>query len=178
MKIHPLLRMTEVSEWVAGNFQPAARSSMSIANVGFSSIGLGWTVIDNYDSQVIPRGITNNLVAGTMAFNLYGVFQVSVGINLDHNETNQGRQTFIRFFNVTDGAQSGGLIPVSIGRNQPGLNFSDSFEAEILAADINKEFRLEIGGGSSITVLDGSVDFAATMTSEWRGFESAEERFA
>ena len=177
MRHHPELRMREVSEWVAGNFTPAARSSMRINNVGFSSIDLGWTVINNYDSEVVPRGITNNLSAGTMAFNIYGVFQITVGINLDHNESNQGRQTFIRFFNVTDSVQAGDLIPISIGRNQPGLNFTDLFEVEILAADLNKEFRLEIGGGSSITVLGGSVDFAATMTSEWRGFEPEGQTF-
>ena len=177
MKVHPLLRMIEVSEWVAGNFTPAARSAMLIDPIGFSSIGLGYTPIDNYDSEIAPRGITTDLVAGTIAFNIYGVFQIVVGLNLSHGESNQGRTTNIRFWNVTDGV-SGGIVEVGIGRNQPATNFTAVFQTEIAAGDTGKAYRLELGGGDSITSLAGSVDYDAVMVSEWRGFESAEERFA
>ena len=176
MRIHPLLRMTEVSEWVAGNFTPAARSSMLIDPIGFSSIGAGYTPIDNYDSEIAPRGVTTDLVAGTIAFNIYGVFQITVGLNLSHNESNQGRTTNIRFWNVTDGV-SGGIVEVGIARNQPATNFTTVYQVDVTSNEIGKAFRLEIGGGSSITSLDGTIDFDTSMVSEWRGFESEGHAF-
>ena len=171
MRIHPLLRMTEVSEWVAGNFTPAARSAMLVDPVGFALIDATYTPVDNYDSEIAPRGITTDLVAGTMAFNIYGVFQITVGLNLAHDESNAGRTTNIRFWNVTDGV-SGGLVEIGIARNQPATNFTTVFQTEIAAGDTGKAFRLEIGGGDTIVVSDGMIDFDAVMVSEWRGFES------
>ena len=171
MRIHPELMMRDVQEWVSSNFTPAARSAMLVDPVGFASIGASYTPIDNYDSEIAPRGITTDLVTGTMAFNIYGVFQITVGLNLSHDESNQGRTTNVRFWNVTDGI-SGGLIEVGIARNQPATNFTAVFQTEIVAGDTGKAFRLELGGGDSVTILSGSVDFDATMVSEWRGFES------
>ena len=176
MRHHPELRMREVSEWVAGNFTPASRASMLLDPVGFSVIDLTYTPIDNYTSEIAPRGITTNLVAGTMAFDIYGVFQIAVELNLSHSESNQGRTTNIRFWNVTDGG-SAGIVEVGIARNQPATNFTTVFQTEIAAGDTGKAYRLEIGGGDTIVVSNGAVDFDAVMVSEWRGFDSEGQTF-
>ena len=176
MRIHPLLRMTEVAEWVSGNFQVASHASMSKDPIGIASIGAGWTAIENYDSEITPRGITTDLVGGAMAFDIYGVFQLTIGLNLTHNESNQGRTTNIRFWNVTDGIPAGN-IPIGIARNQPATNFTGVLQLEVSAGETGKGFRLEIGGGDSVTISAGSVAYDASMVSEWRGFESGESAF-
>ena len=149
-------------------FQVSAYASMYESNVDFAFIGAGWTPIQGYSEESVEkRHIETDLAAGTLTFPYDGVHEISVGINLEHDESNQGRQTFIRFYNVTAGVPSGNPIAISIGRNQPGLNFTDVFKTTVTEAMINQAFRIEIGGGDSIAVSDGNVDYGAKLIGPW-----------
>ena len=149
-------------------FQVSAYANMYENNVDFASLGLDWTPITGYSSESVEkRHIETDLAAGTLKFPYDGVHEISVGINLEHNESNQGRQTNLRFYNVTAGAPSGDPIPISIGRNQPGLNFTDLFKTTVTEAMVNQAFRIELGGGDSIIVSGGSIDYGAKMIGPW-----------
>lgn len=146
------------------SYQVSAYAGMRNFNVGSVSLGAGWASLEGYSEDSVPkRLIDTDLVAGTLTFPYDGIYEIAMALNLDHNETNQGRKTSVRLFNVTDDVAPGDPLPISIGRNQPGLNFYGAFKVQITEDMVNKAIRLEMGGGDSISVSSGTVDYSAKM---------------
>ena len=164
-----MYKIIDPFKWAEWAFSVAAYAGMYEDNIGFASLDLDWTPLDGYSNEdITPRGITTDLAAGTMTFHYEGVYQIAFAINLSHNESNQGRTTNVRFYNVTDGQPEGAAIEIGIGRNQPATNFFITFLVPVTAAMKNKAFRLEMGGGSSITGIGGDFSYDANMISEWQ----------
>ncbi len=125
-------------------------------------IGSGWQAIDEFDTVDLPvLGLSINAATGEFSFSFPGIWQITISLIFSHNESNQGRTTNIRLWNVTKSSVLGSL-PWFIGRNQPGSNIIIPFPVLVAEAAIGNSIRFEIGGGSSITpvsVDDQAIDF-------------------
>ncbi len=115
-----------------------------------TDIGAGWQPLDNFDLiSITPRGCTLSL-NGEFVFDRIGAWELVIGFNMSHNESNSGRETNLRLYNVTE-ATPGQAIPIAIGRNQPGTNYYTSLPFTLLAGEEGDTYRVEIGGGDTLS---------------------------
>lgn len=122
----------------------------------FPDINATYQTLDCFDtiSFSSPRNIVQNVTNSSLSFTDLGVYEVSISVVFSHNEDNAGRTVFLRTYNLTDNVALGTLIPIFIGRNQPGTNFSYSFPIEFSnISDLNKEVILQVGGGSTLSAV-------------------------
>jgi hypothetical protein len=139
--------------------------------VSIPDIGAGWTVLTADSTSVVtPRFLTQSFAANGIAFNLEGVWSVSLGFSISHNESQQSRSFSVRLFNVTEGT-AGNETVVGVGRNTDTTTFSVNLLVEMATADVGDLWRVELGGTlSSITgVTENSFSFLANLVSEYRG---------
>lgn len=160
--------VTSLQQWVADNFSVAHYSSMSHDDIGVVGLGAAWTPIQNYTRVNFPgKGIVHHLVDGTIKFIYPGIYRVGIFISMEHDESQQGRQTFVRILNV-DNATTESFAPIGIARNQPSTTFAAYPMFEITGTEINKSYRLELGNGDTIAIAAAQIDYEANMVSEWR----------
>jgi len=154
--------------WVANTFVVAMYSSMYGGGDAIIDLDATWQPITAYDGDAFtPKGITTDPVNGTIAFDVDGVYTLTIFINALHNEVNSSRNTGIRLFNVTDGVP-GGQIVIGTARNQDVTALGVTLIVEIADADKGKLFRLEMGGFDDYTVIALSVSWDAASSGEWR----------
>lgn len=109
--------------------------------------------IDQYDTiGMTPRGCTVNTTTGEFTLDVDGSWMILIRINLTHDESNSGRETFLRLFNVTD-TTSSDPAPIAIGRNTPGTSDTPVLAFDLLVADESDTFRVEIGGGDTLATV-------------------------
>lgn len=165
-------RLIEVNE-ALNAFAFAAYGAMNIATPqAFPSLGGAWQPIDNYDANVIavPRTITTDLAAGTISFSIEGVYFVSFTLIFEHNSSNSGRLTNLRFFNVTDGVQVGTDFTVGTGRNAESTSITVASPIEIDPTNVGDAVRIEIGNGDTYTSMQlDSVLYGVIGAGEFRG---------
>ena len=134
------------------------------------SILSNWT--REYVTNIIttPRGITQDFATESLAFDTPGVWSISIGFSISHNELNLSRTIDVRLFNITDGSP-GLSSTVGVGRNNGVTTYSLTILVEILTADVGDAWRVEISGGADIftAVVENSYTFSATLASEFRG---------
>ena len=116
----------------------------------FPDIGLTYQNIDNYLAVEFEYGINFDNVAGTFSFTTPGWFTLSFLSSLEHAESNAGRETFIRLFDVTKGVESS-AFNVGVARNQPSTNISLQFMVAVSGDIVGNEFVFQIGGGDTFT---------------------------
>ena len=163
-----LFAIESLQQWVADNFQVALYASMTNDATGLGTIDDTWTPITGYSrDNFTSRQITTDLVNGTLSFTYPGVYRLGFFLSMQHDESNSGRETSVRLFQTTDGT-AGREIPIGIGRNQPSTTFAIYPLFEIQATDVGKPWRVEIGNGDDIAVTSMTVDFEASMESEWK----------
>ena len=123
-----------------------------------ADIGISWSPVDMFDNIYLPGfGITFDTVAGSFAFDSTGVYVLSLQASLSHNSDNAGRTTNIRMFDITSAVPLGTVFPIGIGRNVTDTTISLSLAFVIAFADIGDLFRIEIGGGDTLTAVSWSA---------------------
>jgi len=136
-----------------------------------SDLGAGWQVVPA-DAILIttPAGVTQDHANDAIALDSKGIWNVGILISLTHNESNAGRTFDIQIYNSTDAVELG-VIPVPIGRNQPGTLISLNLIVEIPATSIEGDLiQLRIGNGDTVTsVVLVAYQFSATHISEFIG---------
>lgn len=133
---------------------PVAAFGGLVGAASIPTIDLAWTPVTNYPFMAVdaPRFMAVDLIAGTLAVELPGTYVLAINITVEFVESNAGRTTYLRLFDVTGNAQIGGELPIFVGRNQEGLTASQSRLLSI-NSEVGDNVRLEIGGGDSFTGL-------------------------
>lgn len=146
------------------NFAFAAYGGLrlSTATAG-DNIEATWDTVDQFDQLIFstPKEIVQSLTNNSLAFSLPGVYNLSITLSISHNEDTGGRETGLRLYNITDSV-AGPTTIIPIGRNQPGTLIGISTPFEILAADVGKEYVVQVGGFDSLTsVIYNSASYSA-----------------
>jgi len=130
----------------------AAQGSMFLVTPeAGSDITGAFQTIDHFDTiGMTPVGCSVNTSTGEFSIDIAGSWLLLIRINLTHNESNSGRETFIRLFNVTT-ASAASSNPIPIGRNTPGTSDTPVLARQFPASEIGDTFRLEIGGGDTLS---------------------------
>lgn len=159
-----ILELDWINEWIETKQcepPPIGTMFMSTPGVAGNSLGAGWDTLDYFDTAEGSASLNLNPVTGEFTLDA-GWWDLGLGLNLAHNESNQGRETIVRMYNVTQNTPAGPGEPLFIGRNQPGTNFYSQFRAQVLVD--GETYRVEIGGGDSLTaVVWNSLDLNPTM---------------
>jgi len=136
---------TDILSW-----QPLApvsgRGAMNLLTPFAGTVGSGWTVVPFDNITVNPYGLSFDLANNQFTIQFLGVWQFLFVINLSFSESQQGRNTSLRLWNVTDGVQVGPTLILPIGRNQDGVLTSIPYISDLLAGSIGKTLQFEIGG--------------------------------
>lgn len=132
----------------------AAQGSMYLATPeAGSDITGAFQIIDHYDTiGMTARGCTLNTSTGEFTLGVVGSWLMLIRVNLTHNESNSGRETFIRLFNVSESTASASA-PIAIGRNTPGTSDTPVLAFDFVASQIGDTYRVEIGGGDTLTTV-------------------------
>ena len=120
------------------------------APVADTDIGLAFIPMDQADTIDIPfKDSTFDTATGQFSVTKKGIWDVDLSFNLSHNESNSGRETFLRLWDVNGGVPIGREYPIGIGRNQPGTD--RSLQAPFAVTTPGQPIRFEIGGGDTIS---------------------------
>ena len=147
--------------------------SYSGAPLSIGNFGAGWDDIADPITNTLtianPRGVTPNLLNGTLTVDFEGVYLLTVSGSFSHNESQSGRITNLRLFNTA--TQTGGHgLQIGIGRNVGATNFSVVSLVEFPASSIGQPFVLQIGGGDVITDNEmNAYSYNLTGVGEFRG---------
>lgn len=148
-----LLDRLDLIEQIVPELQPAGHGSMSMTDgpQGGADLGAGWQTLDQMDQIVVSeRGVNLFVDTGEASFKWVGNWEMVFQVDLSHNSSNGGRTTNIRLFNVPD-TTPGQSVPLGIGRNVTDSHFTAILGFEVVSADLEENFRFEIGGGDTIT---------------------------
>lgn len=118
-----------------------------------SNLGAGYVVPPYDNSSRWREGAAVNLSTGKATLSWPGLWFVHVSISLEHDESTSARQTVVRLYNVTQ-SSSVQAITVPVAKNQPATLISTTFAVQITAATIGDEFRIELGGGSTVSSIN------------------------
>lgn len=142
------------------------RGGMNMANpTAGASLGAGWNALAYFDTESLtPLGMTLDTANGLFNFQWPGLWQFSLNVFFNHDNSQQGRVTRVRIFNVTDGAGSSG-VPIGIGRNVEDTGISATLLVSVAQSAIDDVFRWEIGGGDTVTAVTyDSLSFTALQS--------------
>lgn len=132
------------------------------------NLGAAWQDLDMLTvEQVTPRYITN-LGSGRFTFQAKGVYCLSLSGSVEHNESNQGRITYYRLYNYTEGTGAPGVI-IPTGRNAAASTIAGMGLFEIADGDIGDEYGVQIGNGDTYTAVNiQTLTLSAFSVGEWR----------
>lgn len=128
-------------------------ASMDGTDGAFSDLGAGWLTLLFTADRVTPLGIVTNYTNNTFLFEFLGVYNFTYSGSFTHNELNAGRTTNLRVWNVDDAVQIGTDATIATARNIGATDFSFSLIFEVTDQIVDKEIRLEIGGGDTYTTV-------------------------
>jgi hypothetical protein len=112
-----------------------------------ADLSVNWEAVP-FDAEDIPaNGTTHDLPNNALQFQSAGIWNITVFVNLAHNESNGGREIDVRFYNLTDSA-AGQEFTFPVARNQPGTAISFSALTNISASEIDKSWQLQVSGGT------------------------------
>lgn len=131
----------------------ARYASMDGTDGAFPDLGATFQTLLFTSDRVTPLGIVTNYTNNTFLFEFVGVYNFTYSGSFTHNELNAGRTTNLRVWNVDDGAQIGTDATIATARNIGATDFSFSLIFEVTDQTVDKEIRLEIGGGSTYTTV-------------------------
>ncbi len=160
-----------LAEWLTRLFRQARAEDFSIAERLSTSVRAGYggarqdvdiafdvPASPSYITMVIDTlrpvnqlGFSVDLVNETFSYTEAGVWSTTISFNIEGiSELNQSRTFRARIYNVTDAVEVAfAVVPVS--RNQGDIWFSVTLISDIIAADVNKVLRIELGGGDAIS---------------------------
>lgn len=129
--------------------------NLATPSAALVSIGAGWTPWTAFDTiDITPVGCTLDVTTnpGQFSFQYRGTWNSAIIINFTQTESNAGRTTFVRLFNLTANAELA-RVPIPIARNQPGTYFFAAYPVLINTGNSGDVLRYEIGGGDSVDIL-------------------------
>lgn len=145
-------RVDALETFILENFIYAAYGGIHMpAPTAGPDLGLAYVPLDDMTEQTVPNRNVSVAPPGLFTTNLKGVWSLQVTVAFEHNSSNQGRITNLRFWNVTDGVAVGLDEIIGIGRNQEATTWSAALMFETDADLATKQIRLELGGGDAIT---------------------------
>lgn len=114
-----------------------------------------WTPITNYPTPYVPvpKFVAVDLVAGTLKLERPGTYVLSVSLALNFTESNAGRTTYLRLFDITDNVALSTELPLFVGRNQGGVTASISVLLYVAPGSVGDAMRMEIGNGDTFAGL-------------------------
>jgi hypothetical protein len=113
------------------------------SNKSYPNITTTWTPINLWDSVNIPAlNCTISAATGKFSLGLAGFWELTLQMDLTHDEANAGRHLSIRAFNETDAIPYSSVL-VGTGRNSGVTAFMLQPWQEILPTTVNDVFRLE-----------------------------------
>lgn len=140
------------ADWELLAPDPGTGAMSLSAPIAGPNITATYQTITQFDQQdQIVRGLTYDLVAGTIQINYPGTWAHTIFLSIEHDEQNFGRSFFLRIFNQTQGIPSpGSILRVGVGRNQNVTATTIPISKHYIDdANLGDVFRLEIGGGDT-----------------------------
>ena len=156
-------------------FAFAAYGGMRYINptsVPWHDIGAIHRKIDVFNEQsvVTQRSITTDLVNSTVAIDTAGIYDYTINLTFTHNEAQQGRDTFVRFWDTVNLTPLGPDTIVGTPRNVAVTSFTLTDLLEIQAGEENIPIDIQIGGGDDYTTVVWDVaQIKFTSAGEYRG---------
>lgn len=163
--------LADTQNFVINTFVPAGYGGIYDPGPRAMDLGAAYLIV-NFSEAVVdsPVGVDQDFPQNGLIFESEGVWLVSIHFTLSgHNSSNAGRTTYGRLRNTTQGVNGNG-IPVGIGRNQEDTNFSIVTLQQISAGAVGDVFKLQLGGGDTIT--GGSLvgtEFSVAHVSQYYG---------
>ena len=138
-------------------------------------IGAGWVTLVADESEVTtPRNITENFTNNSLTPGAFGVWQITIVVNLDHNEvTNTTRMFNVRAFNLTKGWMIGRELHVGVPKNIDTTNLAFTALTEVdpagTYASVGDEIVIQVGGTTDnfTSVVENTFVYSANMVSEY-----------
>ena len=130
-------------------------ASLSVATA-LPDITVAWQTLPLDTSLADSRDVSYNLANDAVIFRTEGVWRGSLNFSMEFTEVNAGRSFAVRVWNLTDSVSVSNelaLVPVYVGRNQGGVNFS--FQANIDLNQINVGDEIVVQVGSASTAFTG-----------------------
>ena len=140
------------SDWFPIAISPWGIGEMTLdaPDTGFPNLGGGWVTV-TYDSSDYDQNTVLTPATGEFQVASEGVWELQFTFAMLHNSTQSGRVTTVRIYDITNGIGGGGLN-VGIGRNQEATQSTASIWFTADGTNIGNTYRIELGGGDSVTV--------------------------
>lgn len=115
---------------------------------GSNNLGAVYQTAD-FTSETVPsRYVSIDLVANTFLFKIPGLYTFDLNGVFEHNASNSGRNTNVRFRNTTDSSNVGDPLIIPTGRNQEATQFATSGLIDVNSSILNKTIAVQFGGGA------------------------------
>lgn len=170
--------VVNIYQWVIDNFSVPGYGGLRLSTPDTAGADLtaAWRKINEFDAVMFntPRGITQDLANDGLVIDVYGIWVFGLYLSFEHNESNSGREFYIRLYDETDnvpvGNGSGTLVGVS--RNQPATNFSYSLPIEIPESLVGHRLIIQVGNGDTLSsIVWSDLEFALHHVSQYLGVE-------
>ena len=153
----------QLLEQIVVELTPSASGEMNVdTDAAFPDItSATWVPVTQYDNIVpsAPRGVSLDIDNGLLRVEKPGVWLWYFLMTMAHDESNQGRNILVRWYNVED-AVGAPPITFAVGRNQPGSNIVVFGQVEIASDDVNNAFRAELQAEST-TIANVVIEYLA-----------------
>jgi hypothetical protein len=126
-----------------------------------------WRALTVLDTESLAESsrVSYDVPNGAMVFDAVGVWRISVGLPLEHDELNAGRTVGVRLWDVAGAQPLGSEYLYYTGRNQGGSNIEFTRLIEVGDALVGAAIQVQLGGYSSY----------ASVTMEGGAFEANHE---
>ena len=118
-----------------------------------ADLGAGWDTADITFDAAISKYFAYDSVANTFRYLLPGIYQIILTGTFEHDSSNQGRLTNVRFYNVTDAVALPAEV-IATGRNVEATSFTVAALFTVDSSSWNKDFRIEFGGGDTYSLVE------------------------
>lgn len=131
-------RVKALESYINSNVAFTAYGQLSVDTPNaFPDLSTTWQTVTSFDESS-GVNLQADHVTDTVVFERAGTYWVTLSGVIEHNESNAGREFYIRMVNVADPPltvdQPG--VPIATGRNQPSTSFSRSLLVQITDADV------------------------------------------
>lgn len=124
-----------------GNASLSVAQAIPNITAAFQTLPLDASLADS-------RDVDYNLANDAIIFETEGVWRVSINFVMEFTDTAAGRTFQMRVWNLTDGTVIT-AVPVFVGRNQEGTNFSFQAVLDLGQITIGDEIVVQVGQAST-----------------------------
>lgn len=131
-------RVKALEAYINSNVAFTAYATLSVDTPNaFPDFTASWQNITSFD-EAFSEDMTADAGTDTVGFSTPGDYWVTLSGIITHNESNAGREFFIRMVDVVNPPTTVDVpgVPIATGRNQPSTSFSRSLLIRITEADV------------------------------------------